>query len=301
MDTSVAYDDVVPTWPGEQVDAGGMPMFVRRAESLTAGAEPAVFVHGLGGGSASWADLMALVRGRCEGYAPDLPGFGYSPPPPDGAYSVVAQAAAVTKFVQHLGGPVHLFGTSLGGTVAVRVAADRPELVCSLTLICPALPHLRPRRATAGLLLPLLPFVGPAVMRQAGRITPDEQARQVLHGLAGNPDRLHPQRLAEAAAEIAAAAGRPHVADAYLGALRGIVAAYLTSGSGGVWAAAHRIRVPTLAVFGTADPIVDPRLAARTARSFRDSRVLVVGGVGHLAHLEAPAVVADAFLSLLNG
>jgi pimeloyl-ACP methyl ester carboxylesterase len=39
---------------------------------------------------------------------------------------------------------VHLVGNSFGGAVALTVAARRPELVRTLTLVSPAMPDLRP-------------------------------------------------------------------------------------------------------------------------------------------------------------
>lgn len=296
---AIVRESVPPVWPGTYMGAGDKPMYVRHAPAESPDAEPGVFVHGLGGGSSTWTDLMNVLRDRIEGYAPDLPGFGSSPPPPSDQYSVAAQAEAVVALIKDTGAPVHLFGNSVGGAVAVRVAAERPDLVATLTLICPALPDLRPRPALAGLLAPLVPGVGSMVLRQAGRRTPDEQARMVLTGLAGDPARVHPQRVADTAAEIAAAAERPHLLDAYLGSLRGIVLDYLRRGPGGLWPAAGHVCAPTLVVYGAADPMVDARHAARAARAFRGSRVLVLGGVGHLAQLEEPRVVANAFRALI--
>lgn len=296
---AVTRESVPPVWPGTYMQTGALPMYVRHAPADTDGAETGVFVHGLGGGSSTWTDLMDLLRDRIDGYAPDLPGFGSSPPPSCAVYSVRAQAEAVVALIEHTGAPVHLFGNSVGGTVALRVAAEHPELVSTLTLLSPALPDLRPRPALAGLLAPLVPGVGEMVLRQAGRRTPEEQAHLVLAGLAGDPARVHPQRVADTAAEIAAAADRPHLRDAYLGSLRGIVAAYLRRGRSGLWPAAGQVRAPTLVVYGGSDPMVDARLAARAARTFRGSRVLVLGGVGHIAQVEVPRVVADTFRALV--
>ena len=38
-------------------------------------------VHGLGGAATNWTDVMDLLRDRLDSVAPDLPGFGWSPPP----------------------------------------------------------------------------------------------------------------------------------------------------------------------------------------------------------------------------
>ena len=80
--------------------------------------------------------------------APDLPGFGASPVPPE-AWGSAEYAAAVAGLLQSTGGatgpsgPVVVVGHSFGGRVALRLAASRPELVHSLVLS--GVPGLAPR------------------------------------------------------------------------------------------------------------------------------------------------------------
>jgi pimeloyl-ACP methyl ester carboxylesterase len=153
--------DPIASWPGELVALDTGEVFVRRAPAPE-GAEPALFVHGLGGSSTNWTDLMDLLRkppaDRPDGpvlasEALDLPGFGFSPAPANsgpggrtGVYSVDAMARTVCDLIEkRRNWPVHLTGNSMGGAVCVRVAARRPDLVRTLTLIAPALPDLRPR------------------------------------------------------------------------------------------------------------------------------------------------------------
>jgi pimeloyl-ACP methyl ester carboxylesterase len=305
VSASPDYQELAPAWPGEWVEVGSQPMSVRHAPAAVPGTESAVFVHGLGGGSASWTDLMDLMRERFDCWAPDLPGFGQSPPPPAGghtaAYGVESQARAVAGLIEQTSrAPVHLFGNSSGGMVATRVAAGRPDLVGTLTLISPALPDLRPRAAVAGLLAPLVPGLGELGMRRASARTPTELARQALEGLFGDPSRIHPQRLAETAEEIRVAAEAPHAREAYLGALRGAVREYLRPGQSRLWRLAGRVRAPTLAIYGGTDPIVDARAAARAVRTYPDARVVIVAGVGHLAQLEVPRLVERQFRAMLD-
>ena len=95
-----------------------------------------------------------------DGEALDLPGFGDSPPPDDGDYSVTGHARAVIRYLDASGrGPVHLFGNSLGGAVSTRVAAVRPDLVRTLTLVSPALPEIRVQRTAVPTALLALPGV----------------------------------------------------------------------------------------------------------------------------------------------
>src|SRR5207248_11714281 len=128
--------------------------------------------HEPDGRQAGWAAESAGPGGRligCE--AMDLPGNGYSPPPPDGDYSVRAQAAVVARLIEERGrGPVHLIGNSLGGAVCTRLAAHRPDLVRTLTLISPALPDLRPRPVPAPITALRVPGFGPWLLRTAGTI-----------------------------------------------------------------------------------------------------------------------------------
>ncbi|MGW7596094.1 alpha/beta fold hydrolase, partial [Streptomyces rubiginosohelvolus] len=66
----------------------GLTMTVRCRPPSASGLPPALFVHGLGGSSQNWSALMELLADRVEGEALDLPGFGDSPPPDDGNYSI---------------------------------------------------------------------------------------------------------------------------------------------------------------------------------------------------------------------
>ena len=96
-------------------------------------------LHGLGcHGAASWAPFAAL---RCRAaLIPDLPGHGRSDAPPGFGYTLPEMAAAIAALLQaEGGGPREVLGHSLGGTIAVHLAARHPELVHRLVLVEPAL------------------------------------------------------------------------------------------------------------------------------------------------------------------
>ena len=289
-------EPALPLWPGEQVDR----LFVRRGPAE--GGEPALMVHGLGGSSANWTDLVATLRGRVEAEVLDLPGFGRSAPPEDGRYTVGAHARAVVRHLEHAGrGPVHLFGNSLGGAVSTRVAADRPDLVRSLTLVSPALPNLRPKRGTDPRLpLLLLPGLRQLAARQAARYSPQQRARAVLALCFADPSAVHPDRLAEAVAEVERRSRLPYAELAFSASLRGLIGSYLVRGPDALWARAARVQAPTLLVWGAQDRLVDVAIAPRAAATFPDARLLVLDGVGHVAQMERPELVARAFLGMLE-
>jgi pimeloyl-ACP methyl ester carboxylesterase len=288
-------------WPGRKVDVDGIGVFVRTAPSEES-QEPALFVHGLGGSSSNWTDVMALLRHHLACEAVDLPGFGRSDPPRNGSYSLDSHAAAVVRLIETRGrGPVHLIGNSLGGAVSTRVAATRPDLVRSLTLVSPALPDLRPRRANDPLLpLLLLPGIHKLAWRRLQAQGAQARAQAVLDLCYHDPSRVHPQRLQEAAAEVARRAELEWVAESFAGSLRGLITSYLQRGPEALWQQAATVQLPVLVIWGRHDRLTDVRLAERAQRVFPDARLLVLDEAGHVAQLEHPEAVARAVLGRLE-
>jgi len=300
-------DPQVPPWPGRTVDidwrGGTIPIHVRETPATGPDAEPALYVHGLGGSAQNWTDLADLLSDRLEGQAIDLPGFGHSGPALPGGYRQQSYAEVVIRWIETSGrGPVHLFGNSLGGAVVIRVAALRPDLVRTLTLISPAMPVYRPR-PTHRHMLPVL--VVPRVERIVERIlrgaTPHQMAQGMVDVCFADPSTVSAQRWEEAVAEAEHRLSVPWGAEAYVGSVRGLVASYLVPPGRSLWRLAGQITAPTLVVWGHRDRMVDVKLATRTAKAIPDSRLLVLRGVGHTAQLESPRIVARAVVPLLEG
>jgi pimeloyl-ACP methyl ester carboxylesterase len=110
-----------------------------------------VLVHGLGGRSEDWVNLMPyLTRAGYQVYLPDLPGYGQSEQPPGFSYSVPDEASIVVGFCDSLGlRSVDLGGWSMGGWIVQRVAAAHPERVRKLLLFDSAGLYARPAWNTA--------------------------------------------------------------------------------------------------------------------------------------------------------
>ena len=291
--------EVLPHWPGRFVDLPSGRLHLREAPPAGDGAQPAVLIHGLGGSATNWTDVMGLLRDRLHCLAPDLPGFGWSPPPAGRDYSLRAHAHRMIELVESLPGPVHLMGNSLGGAVATVVAAVRPDLVRSLTLVSPALPVLRARRTNLHLPALALPFAGQRLAARLGRYPAEARVRATLQLCFADPSRVHPQRVAEAVAESSRRAALSHEPEAMLLSLRSLLTAYLRPDAWPLWALTERVSAPTLLVYGLADKLVDPRTAARAARSFPRARLVVIPDSGHVSQMEHPHLVAAEIRSLL--
>lgn len=289
---------------GEQlrtVALPGLELTVRARPPVRTGLPPALFVHGLGGSSQNWSDLMGRLGGTVDGEALDLPGFGWSPPAADRDYSVTAFARAVIRHLDAAGrGPVHLFGNSLGGAVSTRVAAVRPDLVRTLTLVSPALPELRVQKSAVPTALLAVPGVAALFGRLTEGLTAEQRTRGVTDLCYGDPGRVTEEGFRHAVEEMERRMALPYFWDVMTRSSRGIVDAYTLGGQHGLWRQAQRVLAPTLLVYGGRDQLVSYRMARKAAAAFRGSRLLSLPEAGHVAMMEYPEVVAAAFRELLR-
>jgi pimeloyl-ACP methyl ester carboxylesterase len=272
------------------------------AETPTAKKELVLFVHGMSGAATNWTDLMGDLAPDFDCAAPDMPGSGFSPPPKTSAgYSVSAQAGTVIRLVETLNrAPVHLVGNSMGGAVSVRVAARRPDLVKTLTLISPAMPDLKVRPSVLHFPVLALPVVGERLVRQWARRYPVEnRVAGVFETCFADSSRLHPDRFTAEVDALRRRDALSHEPASLVGAARTLVGETLKPAPFSLWRAAERVTAPCLVLFGADDRLVHPRLADRAARVFRDARVHVLPDTGHLAQMERPGVVAALFREMV--
>ena len=283
--------------PGSSLQVGGDDVFVRE----TGQGAPALFVHGLGGNSSNWTDLMWMLSDRLHCLAPDLPGFGRSGPAGSGRYDPLAQAEVLAALVrQRFAEPVHLFGNSMGGAISVQLAGRYPQLIRSLTLVSPALPDLIPMRTSIQLPVIAVPGIGPRLATRIAQLPVEQRVQATMNLVYAKPAMVPAQRVAEAQEDALLTAQNPWSGQAFQSALRGILATYFDRGPDAPWKLAERIDDPVLMIYGQQDKLINPRAARRASRHFLHSRIMVLPRSGHVSQMEHPELVERAWHTLVE-
>jgi pimeloyl-ACP methyl ester carboxylesterase len=235
--------------------------------------DPLILVHGLGGDLRVWAPVRDVLAAEHEVIAPDLPGFGGSPPL--GA-SVVpdppALARAVAGLLDELGlARPDVAGNSLGAWVALELA--RLGRARTVTALSPAgfWPRpLAPNGAVAHRVARvLLPALKVAAGTAAGR-------RRVLGSTLAHPERMPP----EAARRVLDAYATAPGFEAVNAAMR---ASHFTG--------AEEVDVPVTLAWGDRDHLVTP-----PAHPPVRWRTVTMPGCGHLCMWDDPELVARVVL-----
>lgn len=101
-----------------------------------------VLVHGAGMGASGWSNFKLnrnrLLDAGLRVVLPDMPGFGLSDKPEDIDYSTEFFADVLAELIEVLDlGPSILVGNSMGGTIVLKTALERQDLVAGLVLMGP--------------------------------------------------------------------------------------------------------------------------------------------------------------------
>jgi pimeloyl-ACP methyl ester carboxylesterase len=100
--------------------------------------EDIVLIHGMGSASTAWRLLVPELRRNFRVITVDLPGHGKTPFQKGLAMDPISLASMVADTVNRVSNGYHLVGNSLGGWVALELAAHNSERVHSLTALAPA-------------------------------------------------------------------------------------------------------------------------------------------------------------------
>jgi pimeloyl-ACP methyl ester carboxylesterase len=260
------------------VEENWVSMDGARMRYLQAGSGPALLlVHGLLGYSFSWRFAIPALAQHSTVYAIDMLGTGFSDRPPGLDCSLKASAERMLRFMDRTGlASCDLLGTSHGGAVAMMAAALAPERFRRLILVDPVNPwSAHGKRLTVFLSNPV---IAPLFLKLAPRVRVLDEF--YLRRMFGDPRRIPPDSLEgyrqpmriPGSYEYGVAVVRSWNRD-------------LRELEGALPRIAH---IPTLLIWGSLDAAVDPASAARLKRQFRDCRLVMFEGTGHLPYEEVP-------------
>ena len=140
--------------PGRVADVDGVGLHYLESGR---GRDAVVLVHGFGGHTYSFRYLVPDLARDHRVVAVDLKGFGYSERPRKSDYSLSAQARLVARLMDMLGiQRASVVGHSMGGEVAMRIAAGWPERVEKLVLAASVSGERIPTLPVTPLIKPLL-------------------------------------------------------------------------------------------------------------------------------------------------
>jgi 2-succinyl-6-hydroxy-2,4-cyclohexadiene-1-carboxylate synthase len=241
-----------------------------------------LFLHGFLGSSNDWRPVAVRLKKNWRCLLPDLPGHGRArfPKQPE-LYSFNGAAQAVLAGVTE---PVHLVGYSLGGRLALYLAARHPEKILSLTLISSS------------------PGLATAAERAARRRADDALAAELeTHGLNAFLSSWYAQALFGGLRRKPAlfrrllARRRKNDAAELARALRGCSVGRQPS----LWPQLSKLKMPVLLLAGSGDEKY-VRLMRRMRAQIHGAQFRVVPGAAHAVVEEQPARVARALVKFLG-
>jgi 3-oxoadipate enol-lactonase len=246
--------------------------------------EPIVFLHGFLFDGRQYEAQVAGLRDRYRCITVDFRGQGRSAPSPTG-YQIEQHMADVLAMIRRLDlAPVHLVGLSMGGFVALRIAARQPGLLRSLTVVnTSAAAHARAKFPKQ--------LVLAAIARVAGVSLPPVRSG-IESEMYGEAFRKDPTRAAERAVwrQRWARADRSALVKTLLGFM---IRPDIRDELG-------EVTVPTLIIAGGADTSLPPSFSREIHSRIAGSRLVELPGVGHSSPVEDPDGVTRALEQFLD-
>jgi magnesium chelatase accessory protein len=277
-----------PDWDREGRDwpNRGASRFVR-ASGLTwhvqvMGEGPSLLMlHGSGAATHSWRDLAPLLARDFRVIAPDLPGHGFTETPSGDGLSLPGMARALGGLLDVLGlSPALVVGHSAGAAIALQMRLEGQLAEAAVVSINGA---LKPFPGSAGLIFPAMAkllFLNPFAIQTFAR-------------RAGRPGAV--SRLIERTGSKIDEAGLAHYASllrttGHVGGTLGMMANWDLQP---LVARLSRYHGPLMLIAAENDRAVPVEVARGVKTMMPQAELLVIPGLGHLAHEEAPGRIAD--------
>jgi pimeloyl-ACP methyl ester carboxylesterase len=248
-----------------------------------------LLIHGMAGSATTWKHVMPALAAKFTVVAPDLLGHGRSSRQV-GDLSLGALASSLRDLLVALGHErATVVGQSLGGGIAMQMAYQFPERCERLVLVSSGGlgPEVNP-------LLRFLSMPGSAYALQLATASPIQRAVLGATGLLSKIG-LEPDPMMVELWRSYSSLADEDTRRAFLRTLRSVI-----DRRGQAVSARNRLHLaaelPTLIMWGDADPIIPVAHAYEAHEAIPGSRLEIFPGVGHYPHVEDP----ERFVALLT-
>lgn len=233
---------------------------------------PILILHGWGSNRKSWIPVMEILTlNGFQVMAPDLPGFGESDFPPT-SWNVQNYVDCVLVLLDTLKlKKVILIGHSFGGRISIKLASQHPERVENLILVASAGIKHQPTPK-----IKILSFgarFGKKIITIPVLRSFTSTTRHFLYRLAGSRDYLLSGPNRETFLKIIAEDLSPHLS---------------------------KISMPTLLIWGDKDSMTPLKDGLIMRSTIPDSKLVILKGLHHGIHREAPQKLAEAVKCFLE-
>jgi magnesium chelatase accessory protein len=245
-----------------------------------------LLVHGTGASTHSWRGLMPLLSPHYTVVAVDLPGHGFSGSVVGARSSIGGMSACLAQLLRELAlQPAYCVGHSAGAVILCRLALDG---------------HIAPRVIVAlnGAFLPLAGAAGVLFAPLARLMASGSLVPRLVAWSAGNPAQV--ARMLTATGSRLDAAGI-ELYTRLVREPRHVAGALEMMGNWNLQRFERdlpRLATPLALIVADNDRTVPPRQALSVKRLVANAEIHRLPALGHLAHEEAPVVVAEQILKI---
>ena len=246
---------------------------------VTGRGRPVILLHGWIGSWGHWVDTMTCLEGNFRGYALDFWGFGDSNNK-ENRFQITDFVNLVEQFMDRLGiesAPV--IGHSMGGTVALNLALNKPRRVERVVLVGSPIVgnslniflQLAGKPQVAAFLWKF-PFFLPFFLKLYSPYVvkvPQKWYKMVVNDISSTTQ----QSFFSSIRSLHYTDLRPHLPE---------------------------LRVPILGIYGLSDVIVSPYQSTLISQNVKDAQVAMFEGSGHFPMLDEPERFNQCLLEFLN-
>ncbi len=276
-------------WPHREasrmVRADGIDLHVQ----ITGDGPPVLLLHGTGASTHSWRDVTTRLAPSFTVIAVDLPGHGFSERPRSSRLSLDGMAATITALLAELAIDPHLaVGHSAGAAILIRMAQTQrfqPQTIVSVN----------------GALLPFQGFAGVVFSPIAKLLVLNPLAPQLAAWRADDVRTV--ERLIEGTGsklddEGLAYYQRLFSNSTHTGAALAMMAKWELEP---LRQNLPKLQTRLLLVVGDKDTAIAPDQARRVRRMVKNSEIIELEGLGHLAHEEDPEKIVSIIVEEARG